>query len=143
MSIQRRENRTPSRTRSLDNFFKDWPSWQPVKEESLNWKTNADLFDDGETLVLLAEIPGIRKEDINISVSGDILTISGERKTGKVTNGRCYRSEIFYGKFARSITLPEYVDPETIQATYFNGMLEINMAKLRQGETKPIEIKSN
>ncbi|MDD4860312.1 MAG: Hsp20/alpha crystallin family protein, partial [Dehalococcoidales bacterium] len=112
-------------------------------EETLAWAPNIDLFEKGDKLVVRAEVPGIDKEDINISVTGDTLTLSGERKTEKETEeGDYYRSEMSYGKFTRSIVLPEYVDPEKIEATYDNGILEISMAKSEEAKAKKIEIKS-
>jgi len=90
------------------------------------------------------DLPGIKKEDIEITTEDNILTISGERKLkDEVKEDDYYKVESVYGKFSRSFTLPEKIDVENIHAESKDGVLEVIIPKLSEEETKPkkIEIK--
>ncbi len=90
------------------------------------------------------DLPGIKKEDIEITTEDNVLTISGERKMKEeVKEDDYYKVESTYGKFRRSFTLPEKIDVENIHAESKDGVLEVVIPKLKEEETKPkrIEIK--
>jgi len=88
------------------------------------------------------DLPGIKKEDIDIDVENNVLTISGERKIKKeVKEDDYYKIESSYGKFSRSFTLPEKVDTENIHAESKNGVLEVVVPKLKEEEKKAKKIK--
>ncbi len=90
------------------------------------------------------DLPGIKKEDIEITTEDNILTISGERKyKDEVKEDEYYKVESVYGKFSRSFTLPEKIDVENIHAESNDGVLEVIIPKLKEEESKPkkIEIK--
>ncbi len=90
------------------------------------------------------DLPGIKKEDIEITTEDNILTISGERKMKEeVKEEDYYKVESSYGKFSRSFTLPEKIDVENIHAESKDGVLEVVIPKLKEEEKKPkkIEIK--
>ena len=90
------------------------------------------------------DLPGIKKEDIEITTEDNTLTISGERKfKEEVKEEEYYKVESFYGKFSRSFTLPEKIDVENIHAESNDGVLEVIIPKLKEEDTKPkiIEIK--
>ena len=90
------------------------------------------------------DLPGIKKEDIDITTEDNVLTISGERKLkDEAKEEDYYRVESVYGKFSRSFTLPEKIDVENIHAESSNGVLEVVIPKLKVEDTKPkkIEIK--
>jgi HSP20 family protein len=90
------------------------------------------------------DLPGIKKEDIEITTEDNILTISGERKMKEeVKEEDYYKVESSYGKFSRSFTLPEKIDVENIHAESKNGVLEVVIPKVKEEEKKPkkIEIK--
>ena len=90
------------------------------------------------------DLPGIKKEDIEITTEDNVLTISGERKMKEeVKEDDYYKVESAYGKFSRSFTLPEKIDVENIHAEAKDGVLEVVIPKLKEEETKPkkIEIK--
>ncbi len=128
--------------RFMDEFMRGWPMWQRMPTE-MTWVPNIEMLDKQDSIIVRAELPGMRREDINISVTGNILTISGERKTdSSVKSEDYYRSELSYGKFSRSITLPTTVDAEKINATFENGVLEITLPKSEKAKPKKIEIKS-
>jgi HSP20 family protein len=106
------------------------------------WLPAVDLFEERDHLVLRAELPGMNKEDIDISLHGDVLTLSGERKEdAKFEKAETYRAERFLGRFQRTFTLPVAVDPNRVQASYRDGILTVTLPKAEQAKPKQIEVK--
>lgn len=110
-----------------------WMSGEGIQEgqrrtHATAWVPTTDIFARGGDLVIRAELAGVTEKDIEIAVSGGLLTISGERRndTGDEDVGY-YVRERFYGNFRRSMTLPEGVDENQISATFENGMLEVTI----------------
>ncbi len=100
-----------------------------------------DLLEEKDKYVLTMEIPGVSKEDVNLSVQDGMLIIKGERKRTELPEGaRWLRNEMFSGQFSRSIILPGQVDTEKISAEYRDGILRIEMAKKEEAKPKEIEI---
>jgi HSP20 family protein len=100
----------------------------PYRGES--WIPVLDIYEKNDGYVVKAEIPGIKEEDVDVSVFGERLTIKGEKKAEtEVTEENYYRSERSYGKFVRSVDLPPNVDTEKIAASYDDGILEIVIPK--------------
>jgi len=98
--------------------------------------------DDGQ--VISAEMPGVQPEDINIDVTGDALSISGERKPDEVAKEAHYhRRERSYGSFSRTIQLPFMVDTNKVEANFENGVLVIRLPRAEADRPKKITIKSN
>ena len=88
------------------------------------------------------DLPGVKKEDIKVDLSGNILTVSGERKTKEeVTEKDYYKCESRYGSFSRSFTLPEGIDTENLSASCEDGVLEVVIPKAPKETTKKIEVK--
>ena len=108
------------------------------------WTPPVDVYEDKDKIAVRAELPGMKKEDIEVTVMGDTLTISGERKQEEEKReGQTYRSERYLGRFQRSITLPSEVDADKIQATYKEGLLTVSLNKSEQAKRKQIEIKTS
>jgi len=106
------------------------------------WSPSIDLYDDRDHFVLKAELPGMKKEDIDISMHGDVLTVSGERKEEETYDkAETYRSERFLGRFQRTLTLPSAVDPNKVQASYKDGILTVTLPKSEEAKPKQIEVK--
>jgi len=107
--------------------------WQNFSRNPLNgesWMPAIDIYEKDDSYVVKAEIPGIKEEDVDVSVFGERLTIKGEKKAEtEVKEENYYRSERSYGSFIRSIDLPPNVDTETIEASYDDGILEISIPK--------------
>ena len=99
-----------------------------------------NMFEDGNDLVIKAELPGISKDAIDISMSEGCLVIKAEKKMDE-TKGDRYLCERFYGQYFRSICLPFDVDSEKISATFENGLLEVRLPKTKVAEAKRIDIK--
>jgi len=103
-----------------------------------------DMYEEDKELVVKAEMPGIRKKDLDIKLDGDVLTIKAEKKEekeeGKEGTTHYYRERSF-GQYVRYMTLPARVDAENITATLKKGLLEIRLPKAEVPDTKQIEIK--
>lgn len=89
-----------------------------------------DIFEEGRELVVKAELAGIKREDLKIELSGNMLTLSGEKRgEERVERKDFYRVEQSYGSFSRTLELPEGIDHDKIKATYRDGLLEIRIPK--------------
>jgi HSP20 family protein len=108
------------------------------------WAPTVDIFEDKDKVTVRAELPGMKKEDIDLSLEGNTLSISGERKEEEERKeGETYRSERFFGRFQRSITLPAAVDSSKVQATYKDGVLTVELPKSEETKAKQIEVKTS
>ncbi len=106
------------------------------------WTPAVDIVEDSEALKIHAELPGLENKDVTISVKEGVLTLRGERKLKEEQKKEnYYRLERSYGLFTRAFTLPNTVDPEKIQATMKNGVLEIYLPKRPEAKPKEISIK--
>ena len=106
------------------------------------WLPAIDLHEDKDNLVLKAELPGMKKEDIDISLHGDVLTLSGERKEeSHHKEAEVYRSERSLGRFQRTLTLPMAVEAGKVQASYKDGILTVTLPKAEHAKPKQIEVK--
>lgn len=100
-----------------------------------------DIHEDENQLVLKAELPGMKKEDIQISLHDGVLTLAGERKSEHTEEtASVYRSERVLGQFQRSVTLPYQVDADKITATYTDGILTVSLPKSPEAKAKQIPI---
>jgi len=122
--------------RFIERFFsKDFEIWEGQRE------FNVDIYEDADNVVIKAEIPGVNKEDISVSLTEDTVTISGKKsEEKKVEKENYYRKEIRTGSFSRSFTLPCAVDKEKVKATYKNGILEIVLPKSEKEKAKEVKI---
>jgi HSP20 family protein len=130
--------------REMDRLWEDYfgPSrrgWLPLEE----WAPAVDVAEKADQVVVKAEIPGVDAKDIDISLTGDILTIKGEKKSEREEKEESYHLvERSYGSFTRSLTLPAAVDPDKIEASYQQGVLTITCPKKEVAKPKAIEIKT-
>ncbi len=105
------------------------------------WAPAVDLYEEKDNLVVKAELPGMKKEDIDVSFQDGTLTISGERKSEREENEcETYRSERFYGRFQRSVLLPTSVAADKVNASYKDGILMVTLPKTEEAKPKQIEI---
>lgn len=102
-----------------------------------------DVHEDAESLVLRAELPGLRKEDVEISIDANVLTLKGERKLEKEEQGRRYhRVERAYGTFLRQFQLSNNIDSSKIDAQLTDGILTVRLAKREELKPRKIDVKS-
>jgi HSP20 family protein len=104
------------------------------------WIPPVDIVEEKERILLTAELPGFKENEIEIQMEGGVLTLRGERKSEVEKEGRTFhRMERSYGQFVRSFTLPNNVDREHVKANFANGLLQIELPK--REEAKPRQIK--
>jgi HSP20 family protein len=109
------------------------------------WSPHVEMCERGGKLVVSVDLPGIKREDVDVEIDQDGITIQGERKQESTTNERgFYRSERSYGRFYRQLPLPEGVSADSAAATFRDGVLEIEMdAPQRQSKGRRLEIKES
>ena len=109
-----------------------------------NWVPRVDISENESEYKVVADLPGMDKKDVNISLENDVLTINGRRETKQEENGENYHlSERVYGNFNRSFNLHNKVDQEKIKAEFINGELTIHLPKVEKIKPRKIEIKTN
>ena len=104
------------------------------------WTPALDLYQTADNVVAVVELPGMRKEDIDISLHDGMLTIAGERQSASGEGENAERTERFSGKFRRSISLPTRVDASKVSATYKDGILTVTLPKAEEAKPKKVEV---
>ena len=105
------------------------------------WLPAVDMFDDGDKIVIKAELPGLEKKDISVDVENRVLTLSGERNyDNEVKEENYYRRERAYGKFRRAFNLPADVDSDQIKADFKDGVLKVKIPKPEEQKPKQITV---
>jgi len=126
--------------RDLDRIFGEYDD-ETATATSL-WRPAVDIFETKDNLVLRAELPGMSRDDVKISVENNVLTLKGERRFDEeVKRENYHRVERAYGSFCRSFTLPAEIDKRKIEARFQNGVLEVTMPRSEEAKPKQIEIK--
>jgi HSP20 family protein len=127
--------------RLFNTFFDQPGSTGRNVSNSRRWVPAMDLIETGDHYVLRADLPGLSDEDVAVQLEDNVLTISGERKAEPETQQEGFsRLERGFGSFARSLTLPEGVDPEGVQAQFERGVLEIQIPKPEQRKPRQVRI---
>jgi HSP20 family protein len=105
------------------------------------WLPDVDITEEKDRILVKADLPGMKQEEISVEVSDGILTIKGERKRETESKeGKTYRVERSYGSFLRSFTLPAGVDATKVNAAYKSGVLEVALPKLAEAKAKQIKV---
>ena len=109
--------------------------------EFLGWMPAFDVYEEKDSFIVKAELPGMKKEDINVSLHDGSLIVSGERKSETKSEGtEVYRAERFFGKFQRAVTLPTAVAASKVKAEYKDGILTVTLPKTEEAKPKQIEV---
>ena len=121
-------------------------SWPRLGSQEImtsdDWAPRVDIAETEEEFIIKAEIPDVKKEEVNITVDNGVLSIRGERKKEKEEKGkRFHRIERYYGSFTRSFTLPDNVDESKIEASFKDGMLNLQIPKSKESKPKAIDVK--
>lgn len=137
----------PTRSRSLDPFSmfsemeemmdrmlgRNWPFMRPIRrftQSSSGWSPHVDMYEEGNDIVVKAELPGLTKDDIDVQIENGDLVIKGERKSdSEVKEENYYRMERSFGTFYRNLPLPEGIQAGQISATFKDGVLEVRAPK--------------
>ena len=127
-------------SRINDLFADDRTRGYPTSTTGV-WFPPVDILGSKESYLVRVDLPGMKREDLNLEVHGGVLTLSGERKLGAPAAGVEYqRTERVAGKFSRSFYLPQTVKHDGINATYRDGILEIHVPKAEEAKPKQISI---
>lgn len=152
--IPYRSSRDISALEQMDRLFEDFfgrrfrPWWPSVRWPEIKWPTevevhpSADIFENKDEIIVKAELPGMAKEDVNVNITENTITLSGEKKKEeKVEKKDYYRLERSYGSFSRSFSLPADVQTEKAKATFKDGILEIRVPKTEEAKKKQVKVK--
>ncbi len=131
-----RNTTTPRFSDMLDDIMEDAFSWNKG-----TFVPELNVYETEKEFEITLALPGMRKEDITISFENNTLTISGERELKEDEGTKYHRIESRFGKFERSLPLPNVIDEENINATYENGVLTVSVPKLKEKAGKKIEVK--
>jgi HSP20 family protein len=119
--------------------------FEPFAEETLpltTWVPSCDIYETDKEIVVKAELPGLKKEDVFVSLENNVLMIRGERKFEEdVKRENYHRVERTYGEFLRSFTLPTFIDANKILAEFKDGLLMVTLPKREEAKPKQIEVK--
>ena len=126
----------------LNRFFEDFRTDDDVMQRG-DWLPSVDIYQtDTHEIVLKAEVPGIRKEDLDLRVEDNTLTLSGSRREDKdVRKEHYHRVERAYGTFSRSFSLPSTIDTGKVRADYKDGVLTVTLPKTEEAKPKQIDVK--
>jgi len=126
----------------MQRYFDDFPNFEFNIDE--NFYPRIEISEDKDNINVVAEIPGVKKDDIKITLQDNILTVEGEKKKElEQKEKNFFRSERMYGSFKRCFTLPDLVDSDKVDAKFENGVLNIQLKKIEQKvkSEKVIELK--
>jgi len=146
-----RETRPLDQTmaRTFDDFFNGYGSWPGLDfpwntlrgNANVAWEPFVDIYETADEVVVHAELPGMNRDDIELTVEKGVLTLSGQRPAGNEAPADNYiRLERRYGRFTRSFTLPGLVDSDNIKAEYTDGILTVRLPKVESAKPRRIQI---
>jgi HSP20 family protein len=115
--------------------------WQYRDSVSASWVPPVDIFEEKDAIRITAEVPGVRPQDVKISLEGNVLTVHGQKQQlGEEHTERVHRYERTYGEFERTFSLPASVDANKISASYEHGVLTITLPKAEQARPREIQV---
>ena len=105
------------------------------------WKPQMDIYETPDEIIIMGEIAGVNKEDLELEISSKAVRVQGNRtQSPRIDNAKYRLAEIQYGKFERVLYLPSPIDPEVVSASYANGFLQVRLAKLELNKTYKVPI---
>lgn len=130
----------------FDRLFGDFfgPSDSEYFQSKRSWSPRVDISENDDVLVISAELPGVNKDKVKVSIQDNVLFLKGEKVREKEEKGESvYRSERIFGEFKKTINLPVSVDANKIEAKFRDGVLSINLPKTEEAKIKEIPISVN
>jgi len=126
----------------LDRLFESpLAEWTGTAQLLSGWTPALDVYEDKENFIVKAELPGMKREDINVSLHDGALSISGERQSEtKHEDAEVHRTERFYGRFQRTVALPASVAADKVKAQYKDGVLTVTLPKTEEAKPKQIDV---
>lgn len=131
---------------ALDDALGSWPLQQDDGGSSITsaWYPACDVFEDKDAVKIIAELPGVRPDDVQLTLENNVLTIRGEKKQhSEERNDRVHRYERSYGFFERAFALPSSVDAEKISAEFGNGLLTVAVPKAERARPREIPVRAS
>lgn len=131
--------------REMERFFDRFgePAWEPFETMTGDWAPRLDVSEEKDAMVVKAEVPGVDPKDIEITLTGDLLTLKGEKeKETEEKEARYHHVERTYGAFLRSVRLPMAVDGSKVTATFKNGVLVVTLPKTPAAKGTVIPVKA-
>jgi len=126
----------------LNHLFEGFPSFLEEQLSLTTWAPPCDVYETDKDLIIKAELPGVKKDNLFVVLEGNTLIIHGERAIEEETKRENYhRVERDYGEFMRSFTLPAFVEPNKMIAEFKDGVLALTLPKREDARPKQIEIK--
>lgn len=129
--------------RLFDHALQEWPSWNREDSGSVTsaWLPAVDVLEEKDAVRIAADLPGVKADDVKISLENNILTIRGEKKqAAEERTERVHRYERCYGVFERSFTVPTTVDADGIKAAYEDGVLTVTLPKAERAKPRQISV---
>lgn len=115
--------------------------WQYRDSVNASWVPPVDIFEEKDAIRIMAEVPGVRPQDVKISLEGNVLTVHGQKQQlAEEQTERVHRYERTYGEFERTFSLPASVDANRISASYEHGVLTITLPKAEQARPREIQV---
>ena len=139
-------NRPATFNTGIDRLFNEFMgrSLRQMEEETAAcaWTPAVNILEREEGIVISADLPGLKAEDVDVTVDNGVLTIKGERTLEEVSEGETYhRVERSYGSFERSFSIPNSVDPKKIEARFSNGEMTITLPKREESKPRSVKVK--
>ena len=122
--------------RLFEDFFEDMPANRPYGRQY----PAMNLWEDGDAAYVESELPGLTLEDLDVSVRGNELTISGERKIAEQKEANWHRRERGYGRFTRTLQIPWEIDADKVEATLRDGVLTVKLPKSESAKPRKVQV---
>lgn len=125
--------------KTVEDLFRTINPMFRIAEQT--WKPQMDMYETPDEIIIMGEIAGVNKEDLELEISSKAVRVQGNRiQFPRMDNAKYRLAEIQYGKFERILFLPSPIDPEVVSASYANGFLQVRLAKLKLDKTFKIQI---
>jgi HSP20 family protein len=131
---------------ALDRMFDDsWRTWGGTDEGGMSGSLALDVHEDDSNYIITTALPGVDADNINIRLHNDMLTIEGEipERTTQREGQRSLLKERYYGRFSRTIRLPQSISRDNVEAAFDNGVLTLTLPKSPESQPRTIQVKSN
>ena len=125
--------------KTVEDLFRTISPMFRIAEQT--WKPQMDMYETPDEIIIMGEIAGVNKEDLELEISSKAVRVQGNRtQSPRIDNAKYRLAEIQYGKFERVLYLPSPIDPEVVSASYANGFLQVRLAKLKLDKTFKVPI---
>lgn len=125
--------------KTVEDLFRTINPMFTIAEQK--WKPQMDMYETPDEIIIMGEIAGVNKEDLELEISSKAVRVQGNRaQFSRIDNAKYRLAEIQYGKFERILYLPSPIDPEVVSASYANGFLQVRLAKLQLDKTFKVPI---